>query len=382
MDAVIFGAGKAGKFLYEEIALKAKDINILGFLDSFLEGEYKGKKIFHPKDFFETHEQVNSVFIAAGAQKTLKKMIDICRSNHVGQIYMMHDIAGKCRLPLFDHNGMVETRVRKLKFSDKNPSLSYFEVPVTDSCNLNCKGCLFASNLTQKTGGQHVSFGQLERDARRMSEIFYDIPWIRILGGEPLMHPDIIKIFRCYRKYFPDSEVDLCTNGLLIPKMTDEFWKTVREERISVHISGYKPVYNLLDKIDHILKDQNIPYAILKREEFIKYYTKDANNDMQRSFEKCIASGCHELYKGRLSTCSAVIAFEKFNQIFGTNYCITKDEDWFDIHNPRLDAWEVKRKLESPSYACKYCSDSKEEKFSWDYSSEKPVLEDYLVLEK
>ena len=127
---------------------------------------------------------------------------------------MMHDIAGKCRLPLFDHNGMVETRVRKLKFSDKNPSLSYFEVPVTDSCNLNCKGCLFASNLTQKTGGQHVSFGQLERDARRMSEIFYDIPWIRILGGEPLMHPDIIKIFRCYRKYFPDSEVDLCTNGL------------------------------------------------------------------------------------------------------------------------------------------------------------------------
>lgn len=61
MDAVIFGAGKAGKFLYDEIALKAKDINILGFLDSFLEGEYKGKKIFHPKDFFETHEQVNSV---------------------------------------------------------------------------------------------------------------------------------------------------------------------------------------------------------------------------------------------------------------------------------------------------------------------------------
>ncbi len=46
MDAVIFGAGKAGKFLYDEIALKAKDINILGFLDSFLEGEYKGKKIF------------------------------------------------------------------------------------------------------------------------------------------------------------------------------------------------------------------------------------------------------------------------------------------------------------------------------------------------
>ena len=382
MEAVIFGAGKAGRFLYDEITVNRKDINILGFLDSFQTGEYKGKKIFHPKEFLEKHGGIETVFLAAGAQKTLRTMIEICRSHQAGHIYMLHDIAGKCSLPLFDHKGMIETRLRKLRFSDQKPSLPYFEVPVTDCCNLNCRGCLFASNLTQGTGSRHVSLEQLEQDAKRMSELFYDIPWIRILGGEPLMHPDITKIFKCYRKYFPDSEVDLCTNGLLIPKMTEEFWKTVREERISIHISGYKPVYNLLDKIDCILKEQNIPYAVLKREEFLKYYTKNADNDMKKSFEKCIASGCYEVYRGKLSTCSAVIAFEKFNQIFGTDYRITENEDWFDIHRQDMDAWEVKKKLESPSYACKYCSDSKEESFSWDYSSGAPVLEEYLVLEK
>ena len=62
MDAVIFGAGKAGKHLYDEIVLKARDINILGFLDSFLEGEYKGKTIFHPEIFFRTHEGINTLF--------------------------------------------------------------------------------------------------------------------------------------------------------------------------------------------------------------------------------------------------------------------------------------------------------------------------------
>ena len=74
-------------------------------------------------------------------------------------------------------------------------------------------------------------------------------------------------------------------------------------------------------------------------------------------------------------------AFEKFNRIFGTDCRLEEDEDWFDIHKPGTDAWKVKEKLESPSYACKYCSDSKLEKFGWDYSRN-PRLRDYLVAEE
>lgn len=379
MEAAIFGAGKAGQFLYDEILEKGENINILGFIDSFLKGEYRGKSILHPEEFFKVYNGIHTIFIAAGAQKTLKKMIDICRVHKVEHLYMMHDIAGKCHLPLFDEKGMIETRIRELKFSNKKPSLAYFEVPITDNCNLNCKGCLFASNLTEKSKIQHVDFTEIERDAKRMSELFFDVPWIRILGGEPLMHPDIIKILKCYRRYFPDSELDLCTNGLLIPKMPEEFWKTVKTERISIHISGYKPVYSQLDKIDSILKKQNIPYTILKREKFLKYYTKNADNNMQKSFDQCIASGCYEVYRGKMSTCSAAIAFEKFNTIFGTEYHITENEDWFNIHDQTIDAWNIKEKLESPSYICQYCSDSKQEEFEWGYSSTPPKLEEFLI---
>ena len=163
--------------------------------------------------------------------------------------------------------------------------------------------------------------------------------------------------------------------------MEKNFGDCVKEYRISIHVSGYKPTYSLLGKIDDILSEQGIPYAILKREEFLKYYIREAENDMKKSFEKYIASGCYEVYKGRMSTCSAVIAFEKFNRVFGTSYQITEGEDWFDIHNPQIDVWRVKEKLETPSYICKYCSDSKMESFQWDYSLQMPVLDDYLVLE-
>lgn len=376
MKIAIYGAGQAGKFLFDEIEKNTEKIEVCVFIDNYAKGKYKECIIEDAKTFFSKDRDIDAIFIAAGAQKTLRTMINQCRENGIEEIYMLHDIAGKCRLNLFENGELMPTRVRLLRFSDEKPSLHYFEVPVTDNCNLNCKGCLFASNTTK--GQQHVPFEELESDAKRMAELFYDVPWIRILGGEPLMHPDINKLLKCYRECFPDSEIDLCTNGLLIPKMGDEFWKCVEENRISIHVSGYKPTYNMLDKIDAILSEHGLPYAILKREEFLKYYTKAPDNDMQESFEKCIASGCYEVYRGRLSSCSGVIAFEKFNEIFGTDYKIIENEDWIDIHNTSLTAWEIKDKLETASFVCKYCDVSKMESFEWDYTKEL-TIDDYVV---
>lgn len=372
----VFGAGNAGKYLADELLRNGYEI--LGLLDNFQEGNYRGINIYRPHDFFELYGNgIQAIFLAAGAQKTLKLMIDICLANRCENIYMMHDIAGKCRLPLFDTNGLIETRLRKIKFSDRKPTLVYFEVPITDNCNLNCKGCLFASNMTE--GNQHISLMCIKKDARRMAELFYDVPWIRILGGEPLMHPDIVEILKFYREVFPDSEIDLCTNGLLIPKMEDTFWACLREARISIHVSGYKPTYGMLEQIDSILKSNGLPYVILKRDIFLKYYTNKPDNDMDENFKKCIASSCYELYKGKLSSCSAVIAFEKFNRKFGTEYRITENEDWFDIHDQQADAFKIKESLEKASYICKYCDASRVQNFEWDYAAKGSELKDYLI---
>lgn len=378
MKISIFGAGSAGKYLCDEIMLNTNEITVLAFVDNFVEGKYRNICIYKPDEFFScVAKEVDAIFIAAGAQKTLKTMIDICLKNDFSNLYMMHDIAGKCRLPLFRNGAVIDSRIRKLRFSEEKPSLHYFEVPVTDNCNLNCKGCLFASNLISNVS--HVPYEDLWKDARRMSELFYDVPWIRILGGEPLMHPNIIEILECYREYFPDSEVDLCTNGLLIPKMEEKFWECIKKNRISIHVSGYKPTYAQLNRIDVILREREIPYVILKREKFLKYYTSKPENDMENSFQECIASGCYEVYRGKISSCSAVIAFEHFNEKFHSEYVITEEEDWFDIQKEGFDAWKVKKKLEMPSYCCKYCNVNKMVSFDWDYSPKDVELDDFLV---
>ena len=378
MKVAIFGAGKAGKFLIDEIIEKSGNIQIVGAIDNKIEGEYRGISISKPDVFFaELGSVIDTVIIAAGAQKTVNLFVNIIREYGNYDIYMLHDIAGKNKLPIFDEDGnILLNRVRKIRFSSDKPTIPYFEVPITDKCNLNCKGCLFACNGVDEY--EDVPYEQIEKDAVRMSELFHDVPWIRILGGEPLLHPDILKILEMYRSVFNDSEIDLCTNGLLIPKMDDNFFACLKKNRITVHVSGYKPTYGMLNRIDEILKQHGVDYTVLKREEFAKYYTLNPDNDADESFRDCIASGCREVYRGKLLRCSGVIAFEKLNQKYGTHYNIVPD-DWFDIHNESIDAWEIKKKLDESSNACKYCNVNEIQFFEWDYANNGNGLNDYII---
>ena len=380
MNIAIFGAGKAGKVLYKRIIESCFNIQVLGFVDNILNGDIEDVKIYKPDEYFNLHKNdTDAVIITAGSQKTVGIMIDIARNYGIDNIYMLHDIIGKSDLPIFDNKGFIPYRVRKIRFSEEKPTLPYFEMPITDMCNLNCKGCLFACNAMNK--GSHTDILQIKADLKRMSELFEDIPWIRILGGEPLLHPNIVEVLEYCRECFPESEVDLCTNGLLLPKMKSSFYECLISNRISVHISGYRPTYEMIDEIDEQMKKYNLIYVVLERNEFMKYYTLSNTNDPLKSYEKCIASACREVYRGKLSNCSAVIAFEKMNEQFGTSYKVIENIDWFNIHNENIDIWKVIKALDEPMGICRYCSDSKNEKFDWSYAGKNVTINDYILSE-
>ena len=379
MRIAIFGAGKAGQHMLHEIRTNANEIEPIIFLDNKIEGKCENLGIMKPDTFFQTEQanDIDAVFIAAGAQKTLNIMINTLRAHNVSNIYMMHDIAGKNKLTLFDDGKPIASRLRKIRFDDKKPTLPYMEIPITDKCNLNCKGCLFA--CSEKDESEDIPADDIVSDMKRMSELFYDIPWIRILGGEPLMHPAILRILENARNIYKDSEIDLCTNGLLIPKLSDTFFEQIKKLNITVHVSGYKPTYGILDSIDERLKKFGLNYTVLRRDEFLKYYTTAPDNDMMANFRDCIASGCRELYRGRLMRCSAAIAFDKLNGQYGTDYKVVKDIDWYDIYDPKFDAMKISQELNRCSHICKYCDVENMKSFGWDYAGKDVSLSDYIL---
>ena len=57
------------------------------------------------------------------------------------------------------------------------------------------------------------------------------IEQIYLLGGEPLLHPQVSEFIREARKHFPETRIYVVTNGSLVMRQDDEFWRAMAETR-------------------------------------------------------------------------------------------------------------------------------------------------------
>ncbi|MBQ1735660.1 MAG: radical SAM protein [Lachnospiraceae bacterium] len=378
-EIVIFGTGKGGMHLFQE-AKKLEKVRVISFLDNTRTGEIEKIPVCKPEEFMLFHENDKNnyeYYITAGAQKTVKIMLDFLLNNKIQDIYVLHDIAGKNQFSVISKGDWNSRWIKKVGINELKPTLHYFEVPITDQCNLNCRGCIFGCNSAQNKN-QHVPTEQVVKDIHRMAELFFDVPWIRILGGEPLLHTGITEILKAARTAFPESEVDLCTNGIMIPNMSDEFMQLLVDLNVSVHISGYPPTEKIAERIEAKLHQYGLPYTFLHRPEFFKFYSIEPSHQMIENYNLCPTSGCWEVYRGKIMRCSATIAFEKLNKQFGTEYQLVENVDWFDLYESGLDAFQLKKALSHAAHICKYCDLNHIEEFEW-HNGGIPELKDYVL---
>ena len=77
------------------------------------------------------------------------------------------------------------------------------------------------------------------------------------------MNPDIISYIEETRKILPDTMIQIVTNGLLIPKLSQEVWKAIYENRIVISISEYEPTHSMINRIKDILEEHDVAYILL-----------------------------------------------------------------------------------------------------------------------
>ena len=100
---------------------------------------------------------------------------------------------------------------RSLPFG--RPVLDYLEFHLADHCNLNCAGCLHYAPFADR---RFADLETIRRDFKRLKELFSNIRHIRILGGEPLLYPDVGEVVKTVRAAFPRSKVRVVTNGVVL----------------------------------------------------------------------------------------------------------------------------------------------------------------------
>jgi GTP 3',8-cyclase len=105
------------------------------------------------------------------------------------------------------------------------------ETNITTHCNNSCVNCThFAPLCPVYFQAPEV----LERDLAALSKIVHT-PVLFVLGGEPLLHPDIATMIKVAHKSGIADKVYVVSNGLLANKAPHDFWTTVKHVRLSVY---------------------------------------------------------------------------------------------------------------------------------------------------
>ena len=251
------------------------------------------------------------------------------------------------------------------------PLIHHLEANLADGCNLNCKGCLHFSNLYDRD--DIPDWKELIQTITEISKRV-DIFQFRVLGGEPLLNNDLEGFLVQLRRVLPETDLAVISNGILIPNMPRNLYKTMHKLHLGFNLTLYPPTLKKKEQIYGVLNEECVAYGSheVKIDRFEKFIKLSPGSE--RAYEKCEPRGILVVKGRRLYRCPIEAYINKLYEKYDIRL---KAPEGIDIYDDTLD-WEkvVNDLYESPRPLCTYCA---EESVFYDWSSGKPQLEDWVV---
>jgi uncharacterized radical SAM superfamily Fe-S cluster-containing enzyme len=241
-------------------------------------------------------------------------------------------------------------------------ALDSLDVCVAEHCNLGCYSCNHFSQLAEP---ECADLAVVEHDLKRLSGLSGgNIPVIYLVGGEPLLHPELPEFMRAARQYFPKSRVQIVTNGLLLLAQKDIFWESVKKYNIVMSPTKYPGVN--WEKIENRAAEFGYRFSYFDHsgntEKASRKFCLDLSGgqDSRKSFKRCCMAACTvAVQNGRVATCSFVFNMRHFNKYFRQNIPVT-EMDSIDIYKAQTMR-EIVDFVNRPIPLCRYCKSMGEE---------------------
>lgn len=118
---------------------------------------------------------------------------------------------------------------------------THLELIVTDHCNISCRNCNHASPImVQWFADPDIVY----RDFAILAK-FYRPRFIKVLGGEPLLHPNLDRVIMAARASGICDNFLLTTNGILLNRASDAIWEAVDAVEVNLYPSQFKALENI-----------------------------------------------------------------------------------------------------------------------------------------
>jgi organic radical activating enzyme len=248
-----------------------------------------------------------------------------------------------------DSEGLV--RIRKL------------ELYLTKGCNLKCHFCSHFNPYRRGIVPTETLIGSMEAWSKKVRPKKFGL-----LGGEPLLHPDVQLIVKKARECWSRSQIVLTTNGLLLPKASKALLDTLLETQTQVLLSEHltdQDGRTAFDKARQMLEEAGVPTVIIpSASRWKEYYlfSKDGkplpyNSRPEAAWTMCGPNTCFNLTENKLYRCSILANAAQGRQegALGSEWSITES---YSPLTPDATADEIVRHLflmKGPLTACSIC---------------------------
>jgi hypothetical protein len=103
------------------------------------------------------------------------------------------------------------------------------EFNLVEGCNYGCREC---SHFSPHLRAKRADLETFEVDLRALGDV-YRVRRFRFVGGEPLLHRDILDFVRALRASGVTREIEVVTNGSLLPRASDDLFREIDSLSVS-----------------------------------------------------------------------------------------------------------------------------------------------------
>ncbi len=201
------------------------------------------------------------------------------------------------------------------------------EIDLAFACNLHCRGCTHYANYSL-AGPKVLPFDQ-------------GGPWIRawakrlmpdalsLLGGEPLLNPEICRYVELAAEVWPDAERAVVSNGLVMHRVPDLYEALARTgTNLGISVHSRDPAYQekfmpLATAIDAAHQEWGFGLAFRNSLRFLKTYRGEGpemrpfeDGDPRASWVFCTNHKCKALYQNRIWKCPPIAYLGRVAETF------------------------------------------------------------------
>lgn len=360
MKTYIYGAGNIALHIIAK--MKEYEEEITGFIDSYKKGEYEG----YPIVLLEDVEKDSNVVISVLNTNSILEIYQKLRQAGISNIYWFYDATQKDIK--YDNAGFLGKECLNLS-GWGDVVMPHIELHISDKCNLNCKGCTHFSPLFEDVG---AVLEKKMADIRQLKKMFSDIFRIDILGGEPLLNPQLKEYVVELRRELPNTFIQIYTNGLLIPKLGKDVLQAIHDYNIGVSVSEYYPTHQMIDRITKCLNQYGIRYRIAEYDGKQLFNKPISISENSKYPKKCISNGCITINDGLIARCPTLMYISRFNEYFDQKLPTDGIYRISDYNNGKELLDDMKREVP----LCKHCIECDME---WSVCGSQKQMKDFAV---